>query len=106
MTVQLKEKVILTTPVSGENPVAYAVRLSEWYCSQATDTQRKKYGIFFTPEPVAHHMGRLCRNGGAHFVRIIDPAAGTGILAAAACAALASHATAPRHIELVCYEIE
>ncbi len=90
----------------GDNPIFHAERLASWYASQAADADRRKHGIYFTPPLVAHKMGMLCRNGSGHFVRIADPAAGTGILAAAACVALAEGSSPPRHIDLVCYEID
>jgi len=51
-------------------------------------------------------MGSLCRNGTGHFVRVLDPAAGTGILGCAASLALSASAQPPRHIELVAYEVD
>lgn len=106
MTIQTKQQVIVPPPAPQEDPLSYAERLGEWYSTQATEAHRKKFGIYFTPTSIARHMGELCRNGTGHFVRLVDPAAGTGILGCAASLALAAAANPPRHIELVCYETD
>jgi adenine-specific DNA-methyltransferase len=106
MTGQLKQKVIVPAAQPEESPVAYAERLGAWYSSQSTDPHRKKLGIYFTPAPIARYMGGLCSNGTGHFVRILDPAAGTGILGCAACVSISGSANPPRHIELICHEVD
>lgn len=106
MTRQLKHKVIVPAVPPEESPVSYAERLADWVSSQITGEHRKKLGIFFTSASIARYMGALCRHDTGHFVRIADPAAGTGILGCAACVALAESANAPRHVELVCYEVD
>ena len=106
MTGQLKHKVIVPAALPEEHPVSYAERLSAGYSEQITEQHRKTLGLFFTPASIARYMGALCRNGTGHFVRIADPAAGTGILGCAACVALAESANAPRHIDLVCHEVD
>lgn len=106
MTVQTKQEVIVPTPAPQEDPLVYAERLGAWYSGQVSDTHRKRIGIYFTPTAIARYMGSLCRNGTGHFIRLADPAAGTGILGCAACIAIAGTANPPRHIELVCHEID
>jgi adenine-specific DNA-methyltransferase len=106
MTRQLEQKVIVPAPMPEEDSVSYAERLGTWYSSQTTEPHRRNFGIFFTPSSIARHMGGLCRNGTGHFVRILDPSAGTGILGCAAAEAISQSADAPRHIELVCYEVD
>ncbi|MGQ0544320.1 MAG: Eco57I restriction-modification methylase domain-containing protein [Betaproteobacteria bacterium] len=106
MTVQTKQQVIVPPPGSQEDPLSYAERLGAWYSAQTTEVYRKKLGIYFTPAPIARYMGRLCRNGTGHFVRLLDPAAGTGVLGCAASLSLAAATNPPRHIELVCYEVD
>lgn len=106
MTAQLEYKVIVPPPLADEDPVSYADRLGTWYANQVSNAERKKRGIFFTPPPVARFMGRLCRGETAHFVRLLDPSAGAGILAAACATALGESALPPRHIELICHETE
>lgn len=106
MTGQLQHKVIAPEALPDESPVAYAERLGAWYSAHTPESHRKKCGIYFTPGSIASHMGRLCRNGTGHFVRILDPAAGTGILGCAASMAIADSSTPPRHVELVCHEVD
>ena len=50
-------------------------------------------------------MGHLCTVQSNPRVRLLDPAAGTGTLAAAACEALAISPNPPQRIELVAYEL-
>lgn len=106
MTGELKHKVIVPAALPEERPVSYAERLSAWYSDQITEQHRRKLGLYFTPASIARYMGALCRNGTGHFVRIADPASGTGILGCAACVTLAEAANAPRHIDLICHELD
>jgi N-6 DNA Methylase len=58
---------------------------------------RKELGQFFTPPSVARFMGQLATNA-TQPRRILDPGAGTGILAAAVCEALPPGA-GPVHVD-------
>ena len=70
-------------PRTVERPTAYADRIGEWCIRQKTDRQRKDHGVFLTPAPVADFMaGRITSE--AHEIRVLDPAAGAGILCCAA----------------------
>jgi adenine-specific DNA-methyltransferase len=70
---------ILPTPLSGERPTAYADRVGSWYVSTVTAEHRKKHGLYLTPVAVADFMAGL--HGGEECnLRILDPAAGAGIL--------------------------
>ena len=92
-------------PRTTERPTAYADRAGEWCIRQKTDRQRKDHGLFLTPAPVADFMaGRI--TSAAHELRVLDPAAGTGILCCAAVEHLVSRRLKPRVIELVAYEID
>ena len=51
------------------------------YLSSITKTKRKSLGQFFTPIPIANHMGKMVRFQG-ETVRILDPGAGSGMLTA------------------------
>ena len=95
----------MPTPREGERPAAYADRIGEWYTAQKSDQQRKAHGLFLTPMPVADFMARQIAAEGRK-LRILDPAAGTGILCCAAAEALASRHSKPHAIELVAYEID
>ena len=92
-------------PWEGERPTAYADRVGEWYADQATDRQRKVHGLFLTPIQAADFMGGRIGATGPR-VRILDPAAGAGILCCAAVEALVSRQPKPDAIELVAYEVD
>lgn len=78
------------------------------YAATTPKIHQKSLGQYLTPVEIARSMADRAANGMnmERVVRIIDPAAGAGILAAAACEALAAHPTPPEVIELVCYEID
>ena len=95
----------MPTPEAGERPTLYADRVGEWYVRQKSDTHRKAHGLYLTPVAVADFMaGRV--QASAERMRILDPAAGAGILACATIEALASRPDRPRDIELVAHEID
>ena len=92
-------------PRQGERPAAYADRVGEWYAGQTSDAQRKAQGLFLTPRQVADLMGGRIEARGPTF-RVLDPAAGAGILCCAAVEALAARRPNPDLIELVVYEVD
>ena len=95
----------LPLPHAGERPTAYADRVGEWYAARISERQRKAHGLFLTPVPVADFMaGRFTAKG--RKVRILDPAAGAGILGCAAVEAIASRVPKPDTIELIAYEVD
>jgi len=55
----------------------YATRLAEAYCARAPKERRKKLGQFFTPADVARFMAAPVLDAPR---RVLDPAAGTGVL--------------------------
>ena len=89
----------------GERPAAFADRIGEWYVARPSDRQRKAHGLFLTPVPVADHMGAQITAEGRK-VRVLDPAAGTGILCCAAVEALVSRRPKPDAIELTACEVD
>lgn len=93
------------TPRVGERPAMFADRVGEWYVDRQTELRRKKHGLYLTPVPIADHMARLLTMQREH-LRILDPAAGAGLLCCAAVEALARRRTKPRRIELVAYETD
>jgi adenine-specific DNA-methyltransferase len=70
-----------------------------------TASRRKTMGQYFTARPVAAFMASLAAVRQRH-VRILDPGAGSGILACAACERLAEQATPPSSIYLDAYEAD
>ena len=96
-----------TPPQDGERPVLYADRIGQWYATLRSDQQRKDHGLFLTPVPTADFMGRQsATRGRGGTVRILDPAAGAGILCCAAVEALMSRQPPPNSIDLVAYEVD
>lgn len=93
-------------PFHDERPVEFAERLGHWYGQRVNDLHRKTFGLYFTPAAIAKIMAALCRGLASKSIRVLDPAAGTGILAAAACEAIAQLDDPPKSIELVCYELD
>lgn len=92
-------------PQEGERPTAYADRVGEWYAGQISDRQRKVHGLFLTPVQVADFMSSRITTRGQR-VRLLDPAAGAGILCCAAVEAFVSRLPKPHAIELVACEVD
>ncbi len=80
-----------------ELPSDFAARMSREVVDERSPIVRKELGQFFTPPSVARFMGRL----GVEATKprhVLDPGAGTGILAAAVCEALPPGA-GPVHVD-------
>lgn len=92
-------------PIMDERPTEYADRVGRWYSEIATPTHKKKYGQYLTPVLVADFMAGMVVFSGNE-VRILDPGAGTGILACALCEKLSGQPVKPRNIILVAYETD
>lgn len=92
-------------PRGGERPSVYADRVGEWYVGQMSVRQRKAHGIYLTPLQAADFMGRRIAATGRQ-IRVLDPAAGAGILCCAAVEALVSRQPKPDAIKLVAYEVD
>ena len=88
-----------------ERPTAYADRVGDWYVRQRSDRQRKEHGLFLTPVPVAQFMADQV-TAKARRVRVLDPAAGAGILCCATVEALVSRQPKPQLVELIAYEVD
>lgn len=93
------------SPALGESPISYADRIGRWHNSISTAEQRKRLGQFFTPPAIASHMASYAESDGSA-IRILDPAAGAGILIAALCEQLASRVVQPQTIEVEAYEVD
>ena len=77
------------------------------FTSTLSREQQRELGQFMTPPAIATFMARRLVAGvvSAH-VRVLEPAAGSGVLAAAVVEKLLALAHPPSHIELQLYEID
>lgn len=92
-------------PGPDERPTVYADRVGEGYAVAKSDRHRKSHGLYLTPVVVADFMaGRLQASGDR--LRMLDPAAGAGVLCCAAVEAIAARERVPELIELVAYEVD
>lgn len=74
---------------------------------QFSADERRALGQYMTPPAVANFMAqRALPPEDLTIVRIVDPAAGTGVLAAAAVAALLARNTPPARIVVTLYEVD
>ena len=95
----------IPTPVKGERPTVFADRVGVWYVAQRTVEQRRQTGLYLTPVSGADLMaGRLQVSGGE--LRLLDPAAGAGILSCAAVEALVTGPNKPSKVFVVGYEVD
>ena len=99
------EPLAMPAPSESERPTVYADRVGEWYVARKSDRHRKEHGLFLTPVPVADFMTGRIKAGGWK-LRILDPAAGAGVLCCAAVEALVSRNRKPDAVELVSHEVD
>ncbi len=92
-------------PAPGERPTEYADRIGEYHVAGRTEAHRKQHGLYLTPVAAADFMAGQIRAAGDR-LRVLDPAAGAGILCCAAVEALAGRDRPPGRIELVAYEVD
>lgn len=71
----------LALPLEG-SPAEEAALLGGLHLEEQTTERRRELGQFFTPVPVARFMAHLARPG-RRVRRILDPGAGSGVLACA-----------------------
>jgi len=90
------------TVESGADLLDVSLELQARYEAESSAGERRRKGQVFTPPAVARFMARLLRPPGAAF-RLLDPGAGVGILAAAACERLL-HLRSPRRVEIHVFE--
>ncbi|AMW35760.1 N-6 DNA methylase [Haematospirillum jordaniae] len=87
-----------------ETPTQLADRIGQNYTNQKNAEHRKSHGLYLTPPPVAAFMAdMICPRD---TLRLLDPAAGAGILLCAAIERLAACPNPPRLVEIVAYEID
>lgn len=69
--------------------------------------EQKQFGQFMTPPSIARFMAlRMVASVDLHHVRVLDPAAGAGILAAAVDEALLAKSVRPQRVELSMFELD
>lgn len=103
---------ILPLPSDDERPVSYADRLGGCYAHTVPPAQRRDRGLYLTPPEVADFMAGLLAEqalpAARSRCRLLDPAAGAGILLCAAVERLAllPAAARPRRIDIAACEID
>ena len=93
----------MPAPAAQERPCAFADRVGAWCISSKSSQYRKAHGLYLTPVPVADFMAAQIRVSGKT-LRLLDPAAGAGVLCCAAVEYLAARRQPPARIELTAYE--
>ncbi len=88
-----------------DTPSHYADLLGSSYVAHQTADHRKTHGLYLTPPPVAHFMAAML-DATPQKLRILDPAAGAGILLCAAVERLVALKNRPKEIDLVACEID
>lgn len=101
----IEDSLPMPSPHLGERPSLYADRVGEWYVAQKSAEHKKGYGLYLTPVLTAHFMASKIQVTGEN-LRILDPAAGGGILACAAIESLVLRPKPPMRIILVAYELD
>ena len=81
----------------------YIVRHTKAYLEEKSKTDRKLIGQFFTPYETAKYMAQLFSIPAQTVIRILDPGAGSGVLAAALIERILKIRGVEK-IELICYE--
>jgi len=89
-------------PTATVSPTALADRLGQDALAKARDDHRKQHGQYFTPPAVARFLATLAE-AKTETVRLLDPGAGSGVLACAVAEHLAESGTCHR-LELDAYE--
>lgn len=91
-------------PRKAELPAEYADRLGRW--SPGTPrTDRTRLGQYVTPVDVARFMATMVQRVN-ETVRVLDPGAGSGVLACALTENLVARRIPPRRIEITAYEVD
>lgn len=89
----------------GERPTVYADRVGKWCIARKSDRHRKDHGLYLTPVAAADFMAGKIKVEGSK-LRVLDPAAGVGILCCAVMEVLVRRKSKPIAIELVAYEVD
>lgn len=86
------------------DPTTYADHLGSQVANTLGAATRKDLGVFLTPTPIATFMAEQLA-GSSDTLRILDPAAGSGVLACAAIEHLVRASYAPIRIHVVAFEV-
>lgn len=87
------------------NLIEHAQAAGRLFVSQLTRDEQKEAGQFMTPAPIARFMAqRLTASCDRRSVRVLEPSAGAGVLAAAVIEALLARSQPPEYVELLLYE--
>jgi adenine-specific DNA-methyltransferase len=89
----------------AQRPVLAADQAGNAYADGVSAEHRKSYGLYLTPPEVADFMAAQALPSGST-IRILEPAAGAGILICALVEALVQRSDAPRRVEILAYEID
>jgi len=94
------------TAIATSDCAELASKLGAEYVSGATREHRKSHGQFMTPIPIATEMARGMLEKKRTTVRILEPAAGSGILVAELVEQIAKLENRPSAITIAVYELE
>ncbi|MGH7949616.1 MAG: Eco57I restriction-modification methylase domain-containing protein [Candidatus Binataceae bacterium] len=90
---------------SQESITEFADRVGRAYLAGSNEEHRRRLAQYFSPTPVAAYMAQMCTVAGTS-VRVLDPGAGTGILACALLEHLVRRLPRPSEVYLEAYEID
>ncbi|MGH2561193.1 MAG: Eco57I restriction-modification methylase domain-containing protein [Thermomicrobiales bacterium] len=88
-----------------QRPVTFSDWLGSTYAASRIEAHRIDHGLFLTPPAVADFMAKMIEPRAAT-MRLLDPAAGAGILMCAVLEHLVALPNRPTRIEFVAYEID
>lgn len=87
--------------------VTFAASHGKASTAKVTRKEQKELGQFLTPVGIARHMAKRCASGiDADSVRVLEPAAGAGILAAAVVEELLDRSEPPSSIHVTLFELD
>ncbi|HTT77693.1 MAG TPA: Eco57I restriction-modification methylase domain-containing protein [Candidatus Binataceae bacterium] len=104
MTASVRQLKLFPSRAASSCPTASADRTGQAYAASCDDDHRKSHGLYLTPPVIAAFMADMIRPRDT--MRLLDPAAGAGILLCAAVERLAQKPYPPRFIEISAYEID
>lgn len=87
--------------------ITFAQHQGRKFTQMLSRAEQKRFGQFMTPASIASFMAlRMVASVNLHHVRVLDPAAGAGVLAAAVVEALLAKSVRPQRIELSMFELD